>query len=83
MRDIIWTIIVIWIVWRLYEAFSSLSKARTRPAQQQSYNPNQQQQQYYSNPRKEGEVNINSAANSKKPYFKDDDGEYVDYEEVK
>ena len=75
MRDIIWTIIVLWIIWKIYDAFKVISKPKT---QQQEFN---NQQQY--NNRKEGEVKIEAFETKNKPHFKDDDGEYVDYEEIK
>jgi hypothetical protein len=76
VRDIIWTIIVLWIIWKIYDAFKVISKPKT---QQQGFN-NQQQQYNY---RKEGEVKIDTYETKNKPHFKDGDGEYVDYEEIK
>jgi len=78
VRDIIWTVIIVWIVWKIYDAFKSVSKPKM---QQQGYN-NQQQYHNY-NARKEGEVKVENSQPKHKPHFKDDDGEYVDYEEIK
>ena len=72
MRDIVWTIIVIWFVWKIYDAFKSVSKPKT---QTQGFNKNQTYQ-------KEGEIKIDKNVNMKS-HFNPDDGEYVDYEEVK
>ena len=72
MRDIVWTLIVIWLVWKIYDAFKSVSKPKAQP---QGYNGNQSYQ-------KEGEVKIDKNINLKS-HFNPNDGEYVDYEEVK
>ena len=52
-----------------------MSKPKT---QQQGFN---NQQQY--NNHKEGEVKIETFETKNKSHFKDGDGEYVDYEEIK
>lgn len=80
MRDVIWTIIVIWIVWKLYDAFTSFSRVKARS----TVNPygQAQQQTYRQNNRREGEVKIENKVESKS-HFKPDDGEYVDYEEIR
>jgi hypothetical protein len=76
VRDIIWTIIVVWLVWKLYDTFTSFSKRKT---QTQGFNGNQAN---YTHQQKEGEVKIDKGINLKS-HFKPDDGEYVDYEEIK
>ncbi len=53
-----------------------MSKPKT---QQQGFNT---QNQAY-NRRKEGEVKVEGFEQKNKPHFKESDGEYVDYEEVK
>ncbi|MES2565392.1 MAG: hypothetical protein V4565_00910 [Bacteroidota bacterium] len=68
MRDIVWTVIVIWVVWKIYAAFTSRSKSDN------NHSGNFQK-------RKEGEVTIDKNISSKNRHFNDD--EYVDYEEVK
>jgi hypothetical protein len=73
VRDIIWTIIVIWLVWKIYDAFVGISK---RKPQTQGVNNSQ------NNFRKEGEVKIERDIHQKS-HFKPEDGEYVDYEEIK
>lgn len=85
MRDIIWTVILVWLVWKIYEAFKGISKMQTQRVNNQqtrqgnntSYYNNQQSQ------RKEGEVKLDSTQSAHKPHFKPGDGEYVDYEEIK
>lgn len=75
MRDIIWTVIAIWIVWKIYDAFKSMSKPKV---QTQGFNRNQNTYQH----QKEGEIKIDKNVNLKS-HFNPNDGEYVDYEEVK
>ncbi|MCC6182265.1 MAG: hypothetical protein IT237_10555 [Bacteroidia bacterium] len=70
MRDIIWTIIVIWLVWKIYNLFKSTSQKRT--------NHNQTTTKQH----KEGETFINYT-NSQKTTYNPKDAEYVDYEEIK
>lgn len=69
VRDIVWTVIVVWVVWKIYNAFSS------KPNTQKTTSGNSQY-------RKEGEVKIDKNINSK-TRFNPNDGEYVDYEEIK
>ena len=72
MRDIVWTIIVIWLIWKIYDTFRSMPKSKT---QTQGFNSKTSYQ-------KEGEVKIEKNVNLKS-HFNPNDGEYVDYEEVK
>lgn len=69
MRDIIWTIILIWLVWKIYDMFKSIPK--TQPISKNT-------SQY----RKEGEIRIEKNV-QQKSHFNENDGEYVDYEEIK
>lgn len=69
VRDIVWTVIIVWVVWKIYSAFSS--KTNT----QNTASGNSQK-------RNEGEVKIDKNVNSK-IRFNSNDGEYVDYEEIK
>jgi hypothetical protein len=78
VRDIIWTVIVLWVIWKIYDAFKSVSKPKT-----QTHGYNSQQNNNYHNQKKEGEVKIDPNAPKQKSHFKPEDGEYVDYEEVK
>jgi len=84
VRDIIWTVILVWLVWKIYDAFKGISKMQTQRVNNQqnrqgntSYYTNQQSQ------RKEGEVKLESTQSAHKPHFKPGDGEYVDYEEIR
>jgi hypothetical protein len=69
VRDIVWTVILVWVVWKIYDAFSSKAKI------QNATSGNSQN-------RREGEVKIDKNVNSKSR-FNSNDGEYVDYEEIK
>lgn len=86
MRDIIWTVIVVWIVWKIYDAFNTLSRPRTRaynPSGSQQQQQSYQQKTYQQQARREGEVRIENKGEPRTSHFKPDDGEYVDYEEIK
>lgn len=79
MRDIIWTVIILWVVWKIYDAFKLVSKA----TQKQSFNSqNNQTYQASANDKKEGEVKVNKMGEKQKTHFKPGDGEYVDYEDI-
>jgi hypothetical protein len=70
MRDIIWTVIVLWVVWKVVDAFRNFSASRIPPQGSTTHNQNHK-----------SETNFEPAA--KKPELKPDAGEYIDYEEVK
>ena len=71
MRDILWTIIGIWVLWRIIDAFRSFS-SKTKVSQNSGSNQNYNQNQ-------------SNTHNSqpKKGELKSDAGEYIDYEEIK
>jgi hypothetical protein len=75
MRDVIWTIIAVWVIYRIYEAIKS---SRVYIYQKHEHNYNTQQ--------REGEVKIDAKSqehhSDRKPNS-DKGGEYVDFEEVK
>ena len=73
MRDIIWTVIIIWVIWRIIEAFRTVSNA-SRNAQQNAGNSQNYGQNKSQN---------NHSAPPKKGELKSDAGEYIDYEEIK
>ncbi len=73
MRDIIWTIIVIWVVWKLIDAFRTISASKNTSGS--SVNNNNYNQDY--------NTSNSSGSKPKKGELKSDAGEYVDYEEVK
>ena len=71
MRDIIWTVIVVWVAWKIYDAFKNVAKTKNPKVNQNNYNQT-----------KEGEIKIDKNVNQKS-HFDPNDGEYVDYEEIK
>jgi len=76
MRDVIWTIIVIWVVYRIYNAIKS---SRVYVYQRNEHTHN------YNAP-KEGEVKIdakNEENHADRKPNSDKGGEYVDFEELK
>lgn len=71
MRDVIWTIIAIWVIYQIYKII--------RSSRVYVY----QKQEHYHNTAKEGEIKIDqNHASSRKPNS-DKGGEYVDFEEIK
>ena len=79
MRDLIWTVIILWVVWKIYDAFKFVVK----PSQKQTVNSQKSQSyQNSSNYKKEGEVKVEKMREKQKTHFKSGDGEYVDYEEI-
>ncbi len=67
MRDLFFTILAIWVLWRIFESLK-ISKTFNNDI--------------YDEKKKEGEVSVDYMPPKKKD--KDDnDGEYVDYEEIK
>ncbi|MGZ3931567.1 MAG: hypothetical protein ACXVPQ_13020 [Bacteroidia bacterium] len=75
MRDIIWTIIVVWLVWRVIDAFKSFS--------QKASGVNSGADTRYTNEHS-ARTNMNDPGQGpKKGHLKPDAGEYVDYEETK
>jgi hypothetical protein len=74
MRDVIWTIIAVWVIYRIYEAIKA-SKVYIY-----------QKHEHHYNARKEGEVKIDAqtqAHHTERKPNSDKGGEYVDFEEVK
>jgi len=67
MRDIIWTIIIVWLLWKIVDAFQKISKKQHHSAKQYAQN---------------GETTIIDK-DTQKSRFNPSDAEYVDYEEVK
>ena len=77
MRDIIWTVILILVVYKIYETFKRVGSSKT---QTQGFGSNQNHSYRQA---KEGEVRVDGKSSTQKTHFKPEDGEYVDYEEVK
>ncbi len=78
MKDIIWTIIIIWAVYKLIDVFRSFSGKSYRENTQTAYGS-------YTH-KSEGSVTVEQLKqqpSDKKPRHNPNDGEYVDFEEVK
>ena len=74
MRDVIWTIIAVWVIYRVYEAIKA-SKVYIYQRNEHNYHS-----------QKEGEVKIDAKPqehHSERKPNSDKGGEYVDFEEVK
>ncbi|MFY8184832.1 MAG: hypothetical protein ACOVLD_02080 [Bacteroidia bacterium] len=69
MSDVIWTLIIVWLIFRVFSAFSN---RKSHEYQKHEHH------HYY----KEGTINVDTNPN-KKPKSKIDDTEYTDYEEIK
>ena len=65
MRDVFYTILVVWIIWRILNAINTHKSGQVSNSQSQ---------------RKEGETNVDFIPPTKKN-IRDDEGEYVDYDE--
>lgn len=76
MRDVIWTVIVLWVVWKIYDAFKHVTK--TSENQSGKFYKSQGS----SNRAREGEVKVDKMGENLKSHFKPTDGEYIDYEDV-
>ncbi len=78
MRDVIWTIIIIWVVYKLVDIFRSSSVKKTFVYNKyETHNHNTQQ-------KPEGSVTVEkNSKHGKTPKANSTDGEYVDYEEIK
>jgi hypothetical protein len=75
MQEFFYTILAIWLIWRIFGAFSNSKKERASNSYSQTNN------NYYHTP-ESGEVKMQQAPKKdqkKNPY----DDDYVDYEEIK
>ncbi|MGB3946589.1 MAG: hypothetical protein WBM13_01275 [Bacteroidia bacterium] len=69
MRDLFYTILVVWVLWRIFNSLSAYKSKQSANAQAR-YNT------------KQGETKIEYVPPQKKK-MPDTEGEYVEYEEVK
>lgn len=78
MRDIIWTLIIIWLIYKLVDMFKALNAKRSyaNPQQQNTYRQTTSSQASATAPSKK---DIKSAVQK----HLNNEGEYVDFEEVK
>lgn len=70
MRDLIWTLIVIWVVYKIVDAFRAVSAKRSRQNE-----VNHQQNTGSPAPKKDIQGALQKHLNN--------EGEYVDFEEIK
>ena len=75
MRDVVWTIIISWVVWKLWASFQ---RARTSA----TFHKEEHHHHHYSNSN-EGETVVQNSSNNKEKKFRDNEGDYVDFEEIK
>ncbi|CAN5879147.1 hypothetical protein BH11BAC7_BH11BAC7_14530 [soil metagenome] len=75
MQEIFFTVLIIWVIWKLFGAFSQSSAPR---GQQNTTHHHH----YHTPPKKEGEVRIEKKV-SPESRIPPTEGEYVDYEEIK
>lgn len=75
MRDVIWTLIAIWVVYKLYNAFFvSAPKSTSFNSNHSQTNANRQTSEAPQKPKRQDDL-------SKK--LADNEGEYVPFEEIK
>ncbi len=77
MRDIIWTLIIVWLIYKLVDIFKGSSKRSF--AGNNSNSQSNQNQTYNSN------TNYTSKKDTKEAIQKsaDKEGDYIDFEEIK
>jgi hypothetical protein len=78
MRDVIWTLIVIWVVYKIVDIFRGTSVKKTFV-----YNKNET---HYHNTQQKAEGSVTVEKNNKRsktPKANSTDGEYIDFEEFK
>lgn len=74
MRDVIWTIIAIWVIYKLVDIFRSSGTKNSGAGQQKTYSQTSQSANTV-HPKRDIKEAIHKSA--------DKEGEYIDFEEVK
>lgn len=74
MRDIVWTLIVIWLVYKVVAIFKGNSSQKSK-----LNNSNFDQDTSFDNPKSSKEQKVNSAVKK----HLNNEGEYIDFEEMK
>jgi hypothetical protein len=77
MQEFFFTILAIWLIWRLFSSFSGSGSSQR--AQQQTHHHHHH---YKAPPKAEGEVRIEKKV-SPESKIPPTEGEYVDYEDIK
>jgi hypothetical protein len=76
MKDIIWTLIILWVVYKIVDIFRSTTVKKS--TSYSNYNARSTQQ------KPEGSVTVEkNDKHGKTPKSNSTDGEYVDFEEIK
>ncbi|MCW3104396.1 MAG: hypothetical protein JWO09_2836 [Bacteroidetes bacterium] len=70
MRDVFYTVLVVWIIWRIISSVNTIRAKQATAAKTAPYR------------KKEGETTVEYVPPKNKSRF-DGEGEYVDYEEIK
>lgn len=73
MTDVIWTIIGAWVIWKIWAAFSSVGSSKNVVLEKHEHHHHH----YQNNTSKQ------TASTDTKKKFGDDEGEYVEFEEIK
>lgn len=83
MRDLIWTIIIIWVVYKIIDLFRGISVKKTVIFNNYEYNSSNNKQN--NSKKREGSVTVETPSNKNNKEGKIDaiDAEYVDFEEIK
>ena len=76
MQEFFFTILSVWLIWRLFSAFSGKER-ETR-----SYHQSNTHHHHYHSQKQEDKVRVETKQQMK-PRIPNDEGEYVDFEEVK
>lgn len=79
MRDIIWTVILIWLIYKIVGIFRSFNTSKTAAY---SYETQQQQNNASSDSSKTNQHSSDEVKSALKKHA-NNDGEYIDYEEIK
>jgi hypothetical protein len=74
MQEFFYTILAAWVIWKLFDAFSS--KGRNTTYQQNTHH------HYYQQKKEEGAVRVETKKKPA-PHIPATEGEYVDFEDVK
>jgi len=75
MRDIIWTLIVVWFIYKIVDVFRSSTAKHT--ANNNPHSTHETNTNFHNNPKPEQDIK-----NAVKKHL-NNEGEYIDFEEVK
>lgn len=78
MQEFFYTILAIWVIWKIFGAFSRSNEKKTS---QQYYQQTNHHHHHYQNST-QGQVRVEETSKPKTPKSRSDE-EYVDFEEIK